>query len=104
MSIVLLVTFYAVKKALNLIRFHCSSNQQSDFPVLDQAWGVHYVAVIAHYPEYSPPISSLFSYELFSGGTGPKLTVSLSFLPGSMWSFLTALVVQESFSQFPISV
>ena len=51
MSIVLLVTFYAVKKALNLIRFHYSSNQQSDFPVLDQAWGVHYVAVIAHYPE-----------------------------------------------------
>ena len=62
-----------MKKALNLIRFHCSSHQQSDFPVLDQAWGVCYVAVIAHYPEYIlHPFHLSFPMSYFLGAQVPN--------------------------------
>ena len=36
--------------------------------------------------------------------TGPNLVTSLLFLRDSVWVFLTALLVQESFYQFPVRI
>ena len=66
-------------------------------------WGTQYMTWTAHSPgSISTHIISLSS-EFLHRGTGPDLTASPPRLPDSMWIFLTALVVQESCCQSPVS-
>ena len=51
------------------------------------------------YPCHTPPPP----FCVPSCGTGPNLIASLPFLRDSVWMFLTALVVQKSFCQSPVS-
>ena len=48
-------------------------------------------------------LCNLFSSGNLPRGTGQNLMASHPFLPDSMWIFLTALIVQESLYQTPIS-
>lgn len=65
-----------------------------------QGWGAQYVAQAIH----SPGWVFVFSSESPPRGTGPNFIGSLPFLSDSKRIFLTVLVVQEFFCQFPISI
>lgn len=52
---------------------------------------------------HSPPVYSPFSSKSSPRDTSPDPIASLLFLPDYMYIFLTVLVIQVSFHQFPVS-
>ena len=67
-------------------------------------WGAQFVARTSHTPgRVSARVISLFLWVPSRQSTGANLIAFLLFLPDYLWIFLAALVVQESFCQFPVS-
>ena len=71
--------------------------------VRTQDWGTHMRLELPTPQGRSPPVRSLPLSWSLPRGPGSDLIVSFPFLPDSLWVFLTALTVQDSFCLSPVS-
>ena len=70
--------------------------------VRTQDWGTHMRLELPTPQGRSPPVRSLPLGWSLPRGPGSDLIISLPFLPDSLWVFLTALTVQDSFCLSPV--